>query len=108
APVHSAGAMLYSHGDAGGGPLVLGLSPHPTAAAPLEEGERGLVPPQHPRPVFLRPACMVLTPCKPCRLVCRGDERLLSCKAVSQPHCTENTANRPRGNLLSCFFPPNR
>ena len=81
--MHTAGAMLYGGGDAGGGPLVLGLPPHPTAAVLLEEGEGGLVAPQHLCPIFLRPACMVLTPCKPCRLVCRGDERLPSCEAVS-------------------------
>ena len=53
APVHTARAMLYSGGDAGGGSLVLGLPPHPTAAAALEESEGGLVAPQHLRPVFL-------------------------------------------------------
>ena len=58
APMHAAGAMLYGGGDAGRGPLVLGLSPHLTAAALLEEGEGGLVTPQHLRPVFLGPACM--------------------------------------------------
>jgi len=84
--MHTAGAMLYSGGDAGGGPLVLGLPPHPTAAAVLEEGEGGLVAPQHLRPVLLGPACMVATPCKTCRLVCCTDKRLLSREAVSQPH----------------------
>ena len=51
--------MLYSCSDTGKDPLVLGLLPHPTAAAPLEKGERGLVTPQHLRPVFFDSACMV-------------------------------------------------
>src|SRR5262245_33047471 len=82
APVHKTTAVFNSHRDTGGGQFVLRLPPHPAAVALLELGEGGLVTPEHLRPVLLRPAFMVQTPCKPRRLVPRADEWLPSCDTI--------------------------